>query len=126
MVGGGEWLTAVLAEEQPEMTWTIPDQGAVRWTQSIGMLADSEKKDLALEFIKYIVSPEGQARLSTSSCFWGMPANANAGDILSKDQKAVLRWDEQGEFLSRTQLYPAPSTELDIAMQDLWLDKLSQ
>ena len=40
VVGGGEWLTAVLAEEQPEMTWTIPDQGAVRWTQSIGMLAD--------------------------------------------------------------------------------------
>ena len=126
VVGGGEWLTAVLAEEQPEMTWTIPDQGAVRWTQSIGMLADSEQKELALEFIKYIVSPEGQARLSTSSCFWGMPANANAGDILSKEQKEVLRWDEQGEFLSRTQLYPAPNTELDIAMQDLWLDKLSQ
>ena len=55
-----------------------------------------------------------------------MPANANAGDILSEDQKSVLRWDEQGEFLSRTQLYPAPDTELDIAMQDLWLDKLSQ
>ncbi len=44
VVGGGEWLTAVLAEEQPELTWTIPQQGAVRWSQSIGVLADSEKQ----------------------------------------------------------------------------------
>ena len=126
VVGGGEWLTAVLAEEQPELTWTIPDQGAVRWTQSIGVLADSEQPDLALEFVKYIVSPEGQARLATSSCFWGMPANAAAGDILTDDQRAVLRWDEQEDYLARTQLYPAPDTDLDIEMQDLWLDKLSQ
>ena len=126
VVGGGEWLTAVLAEEQPEMTWTIPDQGAVRWTQSIGVLADSEQKDLSLEFVKYITSPEGQARLATSACFWGMPANAKAGDVMTDDQRAVLRWDEQGDFLQKTQLYPAPDMDLDNAMQDLWLDKLSQ
>lgn len=126
VVGGGEWLTAVLAEEQPEMTWTIPEQGAVRWTQSIGVLADSEQQDLALEFVKYITGPEGQARLATSACFWGMPANAKAGESMTGEQRAVLRWDEQGDFLAKTQLYPAPDTDLDIEMQDLWLDKLSQ
>ncbi|MBW4708388.1 extracellular solute-binding protein [Roseobacter sp. YSTF-M11] len=126
VVGGGEWLTAVLAEEQPELTWTIPDQGAVRWTQSIGVLADSEQPDLALEFVKYIVSPEGQARLATSACFWGMSANSAAGDILTDDQRAVLRWDEQADYLARTQLYPAPDADLDAEMQDLWLDTLSQ
>lgn len=126
VVGGGEWLTAVLAEEQPELTWTIPDQGAVRWTQSIGVLADSAQPDLALEFVKYIVSPEGQARLATSSCFWGMPANADAGEFLTDAQRAVLRWDEQADYLARTQLYPAPDIDLDAEMQDLWLDTLSQ
>lgn len=126
VVGGGEWLTAVLAEEQPELTWTIPDQGAVRWTQSIGVLADSAQPDLALEFVKYIVSPEGQARLATSSCFWGMPANADAGEFLTDAQRAVLRWDEQADYLARTQLYPAPNIDLDAEMQDLWLDTLSQ
>ena len=126
VVGGGEWLTAVLAEEQPELTWTIPDQGAVRWSQSIGVLADSEKPDLALEFVKYIVSPEGQARLATSSCFWGMPANAQAGAHLTDAQKEVLRWDSQEEYLANTQLYPAPDTDLDIEMQDLWLETLQQ
>ena len=126
VVGGGEWLTAVLAGEQPNLTWTIPAEGAVRWAQSIGVVAGSENPDLALEFVKYIVSPEGQARLATSSCFWGMPANAKAGDVLSDDQKAILRWDNQTDYLARTQLYPAPDADLDIEMQDLWLETLQQ
>ncbi len=126
VVGGGEWLTAGLAGERPELTWTIPEQGAVRWSQSIGVLADSKKQGLALEFIKYIVSPEGQARLATSSCFWGMPANAKAGDVLTDDQKTLLRWDSQEDYLARTELYPAPDTDLDAKMQDLWLETLQQ
>ncbi|MFX0544282.1 extracellular solute-binding protein [Roseovarius sp. S1116L3] len=124
VVGGGEWLTAVLAEEQPELTWTIPDQGAVRWSQAIGVLETSENKDMATEFVKYITSPEGQARLATSSCYWGMPANEKAGEHLSDAQKDVLRWDEQGDYLARAQLYPAPDAELDGAMQDVWLEML--
>ena len=126
VVGGGEWLTAVLAAEQPELTWTIPDQGAVRWAQSIGILEASENKDMALNFVKYITSPEGQARLATSSCFWGMPANSKAGAHLSDAQKTVLRWDEQPGYLARTELYPAPDADLDAAMQDLWLEMLQQ
>ena len=124
VIGGGEWLTAVLAEEQPELTWTIPDQGAVRWAQSIGVLEASENKDLAVEFVKYITGPEGQARLATSSCYWGMPANQKAGEHLSDAQKKVLRWDDQPEYLKRAQLYPSPDAELDGQMQDVWLEML--
>lgn len=124
VIGGGEWLTATLAAERPELTWTIPEAGAVRWAQSIGVLADSERKDLALEFVQHVVSPEGQAALATSSCFWGMPANMRAGDILTDEQKAILRWDEQEGYLARAQDYPQPDAELDAAMQDLWLETL--
>jgi spermidine/putrescine transport system substrate-binding protein len=126
VVGGGEWLTAVLTGENPDMDWTIPKQGAVRWAQSIGVVAGSQQPDLALEFVKYIVSPEGQARLATSACYWGMPANAKAGDVLTPEQKAVLRWDAQAEYLARAQLYPVPDAALDTAMQDLWTEMLAQ
>jgi spermidine/putrescine transport system substrate-binding protein len=124
LFGGGEWLTAVVATENPNLDWTIPKEGAVRWAQSIAVLADSERKDLALEFVKYVTSPEGQARLATSSCYWGMPANAEAGQLLTDDQKAILRWDQQAEYLQKTQLYPVPDAELDRAMQDLWTDMI--
>jgi spermidine/putrescine transport system substrate-binding protein len=126
VIGGGEWLTGSLQAEQPELTWTIPAEGAVRWAQSIGVVEGTEKPDLALEFVRYIVSPEGQARLATSSCFWGMPANALAGEHLTEDQKAILRWDAQADYLARSQLYPAPDFDLDIEMQDLWLGTLQQ
>jgi spermidine/putrescine transport system substrate-binding protein len=98
----------------------------VRWSQSIGVFKDSKKQDLALKFVQYILSPEGQARLATSSCYWAMPANAKAGAHLTDAQKAALRWDEQPEYLKRAQLYPAPSAELDTKLQDVWTEFLQQ
>ena len=122
LFGGGEWLTAVLSEEMPDLDWTLPAQGGLLWTQSVGRFADSEKQDLALKFIQYIVSPEGQAALATSSCFWSSPANTRTGALLTEDQKRALRWDEQPEYLSRVQLYPEPGGELEEAMEDAWIE----
>lgn len=126
LVGGGEWVTAGLSAENPALDWVLPEQGGVRWSQSIGVFKDSKKQDLALKFVQYILSPEGQARLATSSCYWAMPANAKAGEFLTDAQKAALRWDEQPEYLKRAQLYPAPSAELDAKLQDVWTEFLQQ
>jgi spermidine/putrescine transport system substrate-binding protein len=118
LIGGGEWVTAGIAKENPDLDFSIPKEGAVLWSQSLAMFKDSRNKELALKFIQYVMSPEGQARLATSACYWGMPANAKAA--LDEDQKKILRFSEQGEFLKRAQGYPAPSEELDKKMQDLW------
>ena len=126
LIGGGEWLTAVLAADNANLDWTIPKQGALRWAQSIAVLKASTQPEAALKFVNYITSPEGQALLATASCYWGMPANAKAGHILTAEQKAVLRWDQQPEYLARAQLYPVPDADLDKAMQDLWTDMLQQ
>jgi spermidine/putrescine transport system substrate-binding protein len=122
LVGGGEWVTAGLAKENPALDFSIPKEGAVLWSQSLAMFKDSKNKDLALKFIQYILSPEGQARLATSSCYWGMPSNTKAA--LTDDQKKTLRFDEQRDFLARAQAYPAPNAELDKKMQDVWTEML--
>jgi spermidine/putrescine transport system substrate-binding protein len=122
LVGGGEWVTAGLSKENPALDFSIPKEGGILWSQSLAMLAGSQKKDAALKFIQYVLSPEGQARLSTSSCYWGMPANQKAA--LSDEQKKVLRFDEQPDFLKRAQLYPAPDEKLDKQMQDVWTEML--
>ena len=118
LIGGGEWVTAGIAKENPDLDFSIPKEGAVLWSQSLAMFKDSKNKDNALKFIQYVMSPEGQARLATSSCYWGMPANKQA--TLTADQKKILRFDEQADFLKRAQEYPAPSEDLDKKMQDLW------
>lgn len=118
IVGGGEYVTGVLNEENPAMDWTLPDQGGIRWQQAIGVLADSQQQELATEFVKYIVSPEGQARLATSSCYWAMPANSQAE--LTDEQKQILRWDQQPEFIEASTPYFIPDEELDAQMLDVW------
>ncbi|MGE4245042.1 MAG: spermidine/putrescine ABC transporter substrate-binding protein [Parvibaculaceae bacterium] len=122
LVGGGEWVTAGLAKENPALDFSIPEEGGILWSQSLAMFAASKNKELALKFIQYVMSPEGQARLATSSCYWGMPANTKAA--LDADQKKILRFDEQPQFLARAQLYPAPDAALDKAMQDAWTEML--
>ena len=122
LVGGGEWVTAGIAKDNPDLDFSIPKEGAVLWSQSLAMFKDSKNKDMALKFIQYILSPEGQARLATSSCYWGMPSNSKAA--LSDDQKKILRFAEQPDFLKRAQPYPAPDEALDKKMQDLWTEML--
>jgi spermidine/putrescine transport system substrate-binding protein len=122
LVGGGEWVTAGIAKENPDLDFSIPKEGAVLWSQSLAVFKDSQNKDMALKFVQYILSPEGQARLATSSCYWGMPANSKAA--LSDEQKKILRFAEQPDFLKRAQSYPAPDEALDKKMQDLWTEML--
>jgi len=124
--GGGEWLTAALSIEKPELDWTIPKQGALLWSQALAVFNDSKNPELALKFVQYILSPEGQARLATSSCYWAMPTNQKAGEHLSEQQKQVLRWNNQNEYLSKAQLYPIIDADLDEAMQDIWTEMLQQ
>lgn len=122
LVGGGEWVSAVIAKENPDLDFSVPVEGAVLWSQSLAMFKDSKNPDLALKFIQYVLSPDGQARLATSSCYWGMPANTKAA--LNDEQKTILRFAEQPEFLKRAQPYPAPSEELDKKMQDVWTEMI--
>jgi len=93
LVGGGEYAVAGLQAYQPNLDWGLPDVGGVRWQQAIGVIAASAKKEAATKFVQYVLSPEGQALLATSSCYWGMPANAKA--TLTDEQKKRLRRDEQ-------------------------------
>ncbi len=124
IVGGGEFVTAGLEAENPALDWVLPDQGGIRWQQAIGVVASSEKKDLATKFVQYIVSPEGQARLATSSCYWAMPANSKAP--LTDEQKRILRWDEQPAFIENSYPYFIPDPELDEAMLDVWTRFLAE
>lgn len=126
LLGGGEWAVAVMQADNPNLDWVLPDQGGVLWSQSIAIFESSERKELALEFVKYIMSPEGQARLATSDCFWGMPANRQAGALLSDAQKAALRWDEQEAFLAKSHRYFIPDAELDAEMLDVWTEFLQR
>jgi spermidine/putrescine transport system substrate-binding protein len=123
VVGGGEYAVAGMMSENPALDWVLPDEGGVRWMQSLAIFKDSKKPDLATKFVQYILSPDGQARLATSACYWAMPANKNA--TLTDAQKKTLRWDEQPAFLAKSYHYLQLEESLDKAVQDVWTEFLN-
>ncbi|MDH3690271.1 MAG: extracellular solute-binding protein [Gammaproteobacteria bacterium] len=120
IVAGAEFAVSVLTTEKPELQWTIAENGGLIWTQGLAIFEDSNKKDLANEFVKWVISPEGQALLATSDCYWAMPTNSKA--TLTDAQKQILRWDEQPGFLEKSHLSFLTEPELDSAMLDLWTE----
>lgn len=124
IVGGGEFVTAGLAKDNPKMDWVLHKQGGLRWQQAISVFAASGRKELATKFIQHVLSPEGQAALATSACFWGMPANQKA--TLTDEQKKILRWDEQPTFIAAAVPYPQLTQEFDKKLQDLWTEFLQK
>ncbi len=122
ITGGGEFAVAGLVSENPALDWVLPDEGGVRWMQSLSIFKESQKPDLAKKFVQYILTPDGQARLATAACYWAMPANRNA--TLSDAQKKTLRWDEQPAFLARSYHYLRPSEALDAKLVELWTEFL--
>ena len=120
LVGGGEWVTAGIQADSPNLTYTIPGQGGIRWQQGLGVFAASKDKKLGVKFIQYILSPAGQAKLATSSCYWGMPANTQAA--LTPAQKTDLRWDDQPTYIKHSYPYLQMTPALDKQLQALWAE----
>lgn len=122
IVAGGEFTVTNLTVENPALDWIIFDEGGVFWMQAIGVFADSPRKELATEFVKYILSPKGQAELATASCYWAMPSNSKAE--IGDDVKKLLRWDEQPGFIARSQPYFVPGDDLNAKMLEVWSEFL--
>ncbi|MEX2649207.1 MAG: extracellular solute-binding protein [Alphaproteobacteria bacterium] len=122
IISGGEYAVSGLMTENPALDWVIPDEGGIRWGQAIGVFAASTKRDLATQFVQYIVGAQGQGLLATSSCYWAMPSNRTAA--LDAGQKLTLRWDEQPGFLANSHNYFIPDAALDQAMLDVWTEFL--
>ncbi|MCE2578622.1 extracellular solute-binding protein [Komagataeibacter sp. FNDCR1] len=102
----------------PTLTYLIPQQGALRWQQAVAILSSSQRRDMALRFAKYLRTPQAQAHLATSSCYWGMPADMRTP--LDPPIKAALHWDEQPAQIAATRMLPQLSPDMNQKLQAMW------
>ena len=123
IVGTAEFGVSHLMMDHPQLDWIIFDEGGLLWNESLTIFADSERKDLAHEFIKHCMSLEGSQYLATAECYWSPVSNKDV--VLTDEEKKILRWDEQVDFLSRSYPSSIGAPELDSAMLDLWNEFLS-
>ena len=122
ILNGAEFAVSGLMPSMPAMDWTIFDEGGLMWIQGISVFKDSNRKELANDFLNHILSPQGQGTLATSECYWAMPANSLA--VLSDDQRKILRWDEQAAFFERSVPSTISQPDIDAAMLDIWTEFL--
>jgi len=122
IVNAAEFAVSNLMPELPNLDWNIFEEGGLIWIQGLSIMRDSAKKDLALDFVKYVVSPEGQSRLATSECYWAMPANSKTQ--LADSEKEILRWSEQSALLARSVPSTISQPEIDAEMLDIWTEFL--
>lgn len=118
--GGAEFTVSNLIPANPHLDWVIFDTGGLIWTQGLTVLEQSKRQDLAVEFIKWVLSPKGQAMLATSDCYWAMPTNRMAE--LDAAQKAVLRWDDQPAYLKSSVFSELPTSDIDAQMLEIWTE----
>ena len=118
VLGGGQWIVTGLQDENPALDWIVPEEGGIFYLESVGVVASSQKQDLAREYVKYLISAAGQGRFAMNSCGMAMPANSMAE--LSDEERVTLRWNQKDQFLQASHINHYYDQELDSAMIDAW------
>ena len=99
------------------VSFTVPEEGAIGWLDSLAVPASSEKKEAALSFINYMIDPEFYVEWATTV---GAPASANtsAMDALPADDlnKAI----HKPEYLEKLQFMSALPDERRNQFLQVW------
>ena len=122
VLGAAEWTVSGLIQDGLPVDWVIPDEGATMWTEAIGIGAGSKNRELAKLMIEYYLTPEAQAILAINPVWWGMPANRATGELLSAEEKRILRWDDQDEYLASAVPYWQPPADVEGAWENSFFE----
>jgi spermidine/putrescine transport system substrate-binding protein len=71
MCGIGDWITGVLEKDGAPVASTIPTEGGIQFTESYSIGKDSQKADMARDFIQYMLSPAGQVKSAQMAAYPG-------------------------------------------------------
>ncbi len=76
-VGTGAWLTTLLKKDGVPVADVIPEEGGIQWTEAMTQVKGSKNPDLAVKFLQYMASPEGQVRTAIKPAYSGsIPSKA--------------------------------------------------
>lgn len=87
----GDWMILnAVVEGHDYLAAEVPQEGALRWTDSATVCKESRNKELALEWIKYLTLPKVQARLANVKALKAGAPNIQAVNFMSDQEKQLL------------------------------------
>lgn len=82
MCGIGDWVTGILERDGAKVASVVPKEGGIQWTESYSITKTSQKKEMALKYLDYTISPAGQVKTAQ---MLGYP-----GHCVTKSGRAML------------------------------------
>src|SRR3546814_18472096 len=70
IAGGGEFAVAGLQGESPNLDWVLPDEGGIRWMQSLAIFETSSRKEAANRFVRSEERRVGNECVRTGRSRW--------------------------------------------------------
>ena len=118
---GTAWIMAAGADanayslrDTGSISWSIPKEGGIMWTESLGLVRGAKNRDDAIKLIQYLQSPEGQVRLARRSMYISSPPSLTALAMLSEDERRLRKSATREELdgnLKRVVVRSLPSDE---------------
>ena len=129
--GTGEWMVGLLQRDGRNIRASVPKEGAIIWTESASIVKGTRKQQLAKEFIRYLVSPEGQRRLMLKSSYMASGPSKPAWELLNKEnlkEAKMINMDLSAPNLlddyraGRILLRELPTHQSSEEWQDVWTE----
>ncbi|MEB3314158.1 MAG: extracellular solute-binding protein [Cyanobacteriota bacterium] len=124
----GDWLIQnAVADGQTQFAAVVPEEGGIRWSEGATVAAQSKNPDLALEWVRYMSTPEVQARLANAKAYKGIAPNLKAINHLSDGEKQLLGYipdpKNPGKTLVESQLERTRARQLPVQQpEQVWQD----
>lgn len=82
---GNDWVNVV-----------IPEAGGMGWTGGACMVKNPNNRELAIEYMKKVVTPKGQFALTWKPAAKSPPVNTASFDLFNEKQQDALMFDKRG------------------------------
>lgn len=121
--GGAGWAAAALQQQGKPYDWIVPKEGGIMWVDTVVIPNDAPHPDLAAKYVKWMMSPEAQAALSTKKAYFSNVPNRKAYDLMPADHKKGLKsssLEEMRDWLSRLSVRTLPVRQTEQEWQAAW------
>ena len=83
---GGGWTALLLEAEGHPIKASVPKEGAIQWTETLGIFKDAQNKDAAKEFIRYALGPRGQVQTAILPAYQAEIPSKAGWDLMNQEQ----------------------------------------
>jgi spermidine/putrescine transport system substrate-binding protein len=83
---GGGWTALLLEAEGHPIKASVPQEGAIQWTECLGLFKDAKNPDAAKEFIRYALGPRGQVQTAILPAYQAEIPNRAGWELMNEEE----------------------------------------